>query len=49
MCNLYSITANQAEIIALLRVINRYVGNLPPMAGVLQKFLHTRPNARCAG
>ena len=29
MCNLYSITTNQAEIIALFRVINRYVGNLP--------------------
>jgi hypothetical protein len=29
---LYSITANQAAIIALFRVINRYVGNLPPMS-----------------
>jgi hypothetical protein len=27
MCNLYSITTNQAAIIALFRVINRYVGN----------------------
>jgi len=34
MCNLYSITTNQAAIIALFRVINRYVGNLPPMTGV---------------
>jgi hypothetical protein len=25
MCNLYSITANQAAIIAQFRVINRYV------------------------
>jgi hypothetical protein len=25
MCNLYSITTNQAAIIALFRVINRYV------------------------
>ena len=33
MCNLYSITTNQAPIIALFRVINRYVGNLPPMSG----------------
>ena len=49
MCNLYSIITNQAAIIAHFHVINRYVGNLPPMAGVLQKFLHTRPNARCAG
>src|SRR3982751_4138555 len=29
MCNLYSITTNQAAIIALFRVMNRYVGNLP--------------------
>jgi hypothetical protein len=28
MCNLYSITTNQAAIIALFRVINRYVGNI---------------------
>jgi hypothetical protein len=34
MCNLYSITTNQAAIIALFRVINqRYVGNLAPMPG----------------
>jgi hypothetical protein len=31
MCNLYGITANQAAAIALFRVINSYVGNLPPM------------------
>jgi hypothetical protein len=31
MCNLYRITTNQAAIIALFRVINRYVGNLAPM------------------
>ena len=37
MCNLYSITTNQAAIIALFRVVNRYVGNplwrlaLPPI------------------
>jgi hypothetical protein len=34
MCNLYSITTNQAPIIALFRVMNQYVGNLPPMPGV---------------
>jgi putative SOS response-associated peptidase YedK len=34
VCNLYSITKNQAAIINLFRVINRYVGNLPPMPGV---------------
>src|SRR5258707_7909325 len=33
MCNLYSITTNQAAITALFRVLNRYVGNLPPMPG----------------
>jgi hypothetical protein len=27
MCNLYSITTNQAAIAALFRVVNRYVGN----------------------
>src|SRR5271165_4646587 len=35
MCNLYSITTNQAAIAALFRVMNRYVGNLPLMPGVL--------------
>jgi hypothetical protein len=39
MCNLYSITTNQAAIIALFRVVNRYVGNLPPMPGVLPPSL----------
>jgi putative SOS response-associated peptidase YedK len=39
MCNLYSITTNQAAIIALFRVINRYVGNLPPMPGVFPDYL----------
>ncbi len=34
MCNLYSITTNQAAIAALFRVVNRY-GNLAPMSGVL--------------
>jgi len=32
MCNLYSVTTNQEEIRALFRVVNRYVGNLAPMA-----------------
>jgi hypothetical protein len=35
MSNLYSITTSQAAIIALFRVINRHVGNLPPMPGVI--------------
>jgi putative SOS response-associated peptidase YedK len=38
MCNLYSITTNQAAIIALFRVINRYVGNLPPMPGYFPDY-----------
>ena len=38
MCNLYSITINQAAIVALFRVINRYVGNLPPMPGVFPDY-----------
>jgi putative SOS response-associated peptidase YedK len=38
MCNLYSITMNQAAIIALFRVMNRYVGNLPPMSGVFPDY-----------
>src|SRR3954452_24322022 len=38
MCNLYSVTTNQAAIIALFRVINRYVGNLPPMPGVFPNY-----------
>ena len=38
MCNLYSITTNQAAIINLFRVINRYVGNLAPMPGVFPDY-----------
>jgi putative SOS response-associated peptidase YedK len=38
MRNLYSITTNQAAIIALFRVMNRYVGNLPPMPGVFSDY-----------
>ena len=36
MCNLYSVTTNQAAIVALFRAISRYVGNLPPMPGVFR-------------
>src|SRR5260370_2625553 len=36
--NLYSITTNQAVMIALFRVINRYVGNLAPMPGVFPDY-----------
>jgi hypothetical protein len=45
-CNLYSITTNQAAIIALFRV-NRYVGNLPPMPGVFPDY--PAPGVRNAG
>jgi putative SOS response-associated peptidase YedK len=38
MCNLYSITTNQAAIAALFPVINRYVGNLPAMPGVFPDY-----------
>jgi putative SOS response-associated peptidase YedK len=38
MCNLYSITTNQAAIITLFRVVNRYVGNLAPMPGVFPDY-----------
>jgi putative SOS response-associated peptidase YedK len=37
-CNLYSITTNQAAVIALFRVVNRYVGNLAPMPGVFPDY-----------
>jgi hypothetical protein len=42
MCNLYSSTANQAAIIALFRVMNRYVGNLPLMSGILPDYPASR-------
>jgi putative SOS response-associated peptidase YedK len=35
---IYSITTNQAALIALFRVMNRYVGNLPPMPGVFPGY-----------
>ena len=47
MCNLYSITTNQEAIRALFRVINRYVGNLAPMAGVFPDY--PAPVVRNAG
>jgi hypothetical protein len=45
MCNLYSITTNQAAIIALFRVVNRYVGNLAPMPGVDRRPFSRRDRA----
>jgi hypothetical protein len=47
VCNLYSITTNQAAIIALFRVMNRYVGNLQPMLGVFPDY--PAPVVRNAG
>src|SRR4051812_33668987 len=47
MCNLYSITTNQSAIAALFRVMNRYVGNLPPMPGVFPDY--SAPVVRNAG
>ena len=38
MCSLYSITTNQAAIAALLRVVNRNVGNLAPMPGAFPDY-----------
>jgi putative SOS response-associated peptidase YedK len=38
MCNLYSITTNQAAIAALFRIVNRYVGNLAPVPGVFPDY-----------
>jgi putative SOS response-associated peptidase YedK len=47
MCNLYSITTNQAAIIALFRAVNHNVGNLPPMPGVFPDY--PAPVVRNAG
>jgi putative SOS response-associated peptidase YedK len=44
MCILYSITTNQAAIIALFHVINHYVGDLPPVPGVFSD--HPAPVVR---
>ena len=38
MCNLYSITTNQAAVANLFRRMNRYVGNLQPMPGVFPDY-----------
>jgi putative SOS response-associated peptidase YedK len=38
ICNLYSITTKRAAIIALFRVVNRYVGNLAPMPVVFPDY-----------
>lgn len=38
MCNLYSITTNQAAIAELFRIVRRYEANLPPMPGVFPDY-----------
>jgi hypothetical protein len=38
VCNLYSLTTHQAASIGLFQVLNRYVGNLPPMPGVFPDY-----------
>jgi putative SOS response-associated peptidase YedK len=45
--NLYSNTTNQEAIRSLFRVINRYVGNLPPMPAVFPDY--PAPVVRNAG
>ena len=47
MCNLYSITTNQAAIAALFRAVNQSVGNLAPMPGVFPDY--PAPVVRNAG
>lgn len=47
MCNLYSITTNQEAISRLFRVVDHYVGNLPPMPGVFPDY--PAPAIRNAG
>jgi hypothetical protein len=38
MCNLYSMTTNQAAIARLFRLLNQYGGNLPSMPGVFPDY-----------
>lgn len=38
MCHIYSITINQASILALFRVVNRCPSNLPPVPGDLPNY-----------
>jgi hypothetical protein len=43
---LYSITTNQSAIAALFRVMNRYLGNLPPMLRASRAERRRRARAR---
>ena len=47
VCNLYSITTNQAAIAGLFRVLNPNVGNLPPMPGVFPDYPAPLIRNRC--
>ena len=38
MCNLYSLTSNQAAILALTRFLRDYAGNMPPLPGIFPDF-----------
>src|SRR5687768_12762143 len=38
MCNLYSMTTNQAAIIAIARALRDHTGNLPPLAGIYPDY-----------
>ena len=39
MCNPYSITKNQAAIIAIARAMHDRAGNLPPLPGIFPDYL----------
>jgi hypothetical protein len=39
MCNLYSMTKNQAAIIALIRAMRDATGNLPSLPGIFPDYL----------
>ena len=38
MCNLYSLTSNQAAILALTRFLRDYTGNMPPLPGIFPDY-----------
>jgi putative SOS response-associated peptidase YedK len=38
MCNLYSMTTNQAAIIAIARALRDHTGNLPPLPGIYPDY-----------
>jgi hypothetical protein len=46
VCNLYSITTNQAAIAVLLRVVNRYLGNLASMSSFFRTPTSTEVRRR---